>query len=890
MKHIVLSINGKKVTCPSGASVLNAAEQNGIKIPTLCYHPDLKAHGACRLCLVEDEKNGRLMASCVTPAVQDMTIATHTDRVIEHRKNVVRLMMAEHPESCIVCNKGNRCELRRIAAELGIAETRLYPMPNYKPFETVNTFIVRDLSKCILCGRCIRADHELVAVGAIDYSDRGFTSRPTTLHDQPLELSSCTFCGTCVSMCPTGALSPKQMDFVGTPEKTANSICGFCGAGCSLAFGTDGARVVEVNPAGLSDSVNGSTLCVRGHFAHDFLNAADRLTQPYMRAPEQTDEEEAATGFVPATWKTAIATVGSRLADIKRRYGPDSIAFIGSSKCSNEENYLFQKIARVIFETNNVSNGGELNGQALLRRIDERTGGAGRQSPLQNLENADAIIAVNSDPEHTVPVAGYHIKRAAMANTPLIVIDAERSDMVPFAAPWLRPETGGRNAAWAVDAVNALAAALIGHQAEDKDFIAESTEGIETYTGALEKTGADVLADRAGLSNRRFTKAVDQLRNKKITFVLPPDLLEQPHGSELFDAVFNLALLTGSTGTENAGFFVLIPENNLAGAFDMGTVGDMLPGRRRVTDDNHRQAAEQAWETRLPAGSGLNLADMIAAAESGEIKAAYIMGENPLRALPDKTRVAAALEKLEFLVIQDVVFHRTAELADVLLAGAAFAEKNGAFTNMEGRIQTFSPVVPPPAHALPDWAILGMLARHMGYPEQYNTIEKIRQEIRRVVPRYESFGSQRTAWIKTHPPAGQGGARLQFRPPAEPAPAPADRQYPYTAHIGMRRWHLGGGTRTSRSRRIAESDRKGEIEISPADCSALDLAEGRTIRLTSARGAVERPFVVNRNLASGHVFVPTGFSGNDAMALTDLSQLKSPDAGWRSCPVHIETL
>ena len=210
METIALTIDGKKIICPAGTSILEAAEQNGIKIPKLCHHPDLKPFGACRMCLVEDEKTGRLMASCVTPAAPEMVVQTATERIIKHRRNIVRLMIAEHPESCIVCSKGNRCQLRWVAAQLGVGETDLYHMPNYKPFEEANPFIIRDLSKCILCGKCIRADHELVAVGAIDYNLRGFSSRPATAHERGLEESSCTFCGTCVSMCPTGALSAKN--------------------------------------------------------------------------------------------------------------------------------------------------------------------------------------------------------------------------------------------------------------------------------------------------------------------------------------------------------------------------------------------------------------------------------------------------------------------------------------------------------------------------------------------------------------------------------------------------------------------------------------------------------------------------------------------------------
>ena len=293
---------------------------------------------------------------CVTPAAQDMVLVSDSPQILKHRRNIVSLMMAEHPESCIVCSKGNRCQLRMIAAELGIAENRLYPMPNFKPLEQANPFIMRDLSKCILCGKCIRADHELVCVGAIDYISRGFRSRPATLHELPLEKSTCTFCGTCVSICPTGALSAND-DYVGTPERELNSICGFCGVGCNLTLGVAGNQVVTVNPAHLKNSVNDATLCVRGHFGHDFLNSSQRLTQPLVRKENE---------LAASSWDEALETVAERLLDIKKQHGPDSIAFLESSKCSNEENYLFQKIARTIIGTNNIDNGGYMSGRLFL--------------------------------------------------------------------------------------------------------------------------------------------------------------------------------------------------------------------------------------------------------------------------------------------------------------------------------------------------------------------------------------------------------------------------------------------------------------------------------------------------------------------------------------------
>jgi formate dehydrogenase alpha subunit len=409
LETITLMIDGKRISCPAGTSILEAALHHGIKIPHLCHHPELKPFGACRLCLVEDEKTGRLTAACVTPAAADMVIHTATDRIIGHRRNIVRLMIAEHPESCIVCSKGNRCKLRQVAAQLGIGETNLYPLPNFKPLEQANPFIIRDLSKCILCGKCIRADHELVVVGAIDYNLRGFRSRPATAHEIGLERSSCTFCGTCVSLCPTGALAIKNSSYVGGPERETDTVCGFCGVGCLLTVGSANERVIEFNPAQLPQSVNGATLCVRGHFAHDFLNSPNRLVSPLIRKNRNQKEPTA----VPVDWNEALDLVAQRLQEIKNENGPQSIAFLGSSKCTNEENFLFQKMARVVIGTNNIDNGGTLSGQFLGNVLDEKTDGGCRVNPLSNMEKSEAILVLGADPNHSLPVVSYHLKRAS---------------------------------------------------------------------------------------------------------------------------------------------------------------------------------------------------------------------------------------------------------------------------------------------------------------------------------------------------------------------------------------------------------------------------------------------------------------------------------------------
>ena len=893
MKNIVVTINGKKISSPPGTTILAAAERNAISIPTLCSHAELAPYGACRICLVEDQNTGRLMASCVTPVTQDMNISTDSDRVREHRKNIVRLMIAEHPESCIVCSKGNRCELRKAAAELGVAETRLYPMPNYKPFETLNPFIARDLSKCILCGKCIRADHDLVAVGAIDYSDRGFSSRPATLYERPLEESVCTFCGTCVSMCPTGALSTRSEHYAGTPEKEAYTVCGFCGAGCSMAVGVSGGRVVEINPSSDKNTVNGATLCVRGHFAHDFLLSEDRLTTPLIRKKGEDGTES----LQEAAFDDALSTVVGRIADIKRRHGPESIGFIGSAKCTNEENYLFQKIARVIFETNNVTNCQERNGAALLRRIDERTGGAIRITPLSGLEHAEAIVVVGTDPEHTVPVAGYHIRRAVRNKTPMVVIDPSRSGMASFGGLWLHPENngeGGRDAfRFALDALGALAASIAAENGADSQYIRSATEDPDGWIDSLSRESPDARARAAGIDAAKIRKAASLLLGKKIALVLPPDLLERQFGNQTFDAAFNLALLTGSIGAQNAGLYVFTLENNTAGALDMGCAPDLLPGRRNAADPDERKIVEKAWEKALPETYGMGLREMIEAAETGTLKALYIMGENPLRSLPNPERIAAALEKVEFIVVQDIVKTRTAEIADVVLPAAAFSEKQGSFTNTEGRIQSFGPAAQPPGDALPDWNILASLARKAGHPEQYTTIEKIRQEIRRIAPLYAAMGSHRREWLKKTDPGGS--KTFFFAPPQRPDTVQKDDSFPLTAYIGNLRWHLGSGSRTARSGRISAGYGAGRIGISRADAEILGIAidDLPVVRITSATGSIERQAEIFPGLPAGFVFVPSGFSGNDAMRIADFNAVQTGGEnggqGWRTVRVRMET-
>jgi formate dehydrogenase alpha subunit len=813
-----------------------------------------------------------------------MAIQTDSPIIKRYRRNIIRLMMANHPESCIVCSQGNRCELRQIAAELGVGQIELYPMPHYTGLEEANPFIIRDLSKCILCGKCIRADHELVVVGAIDYNLRGFKSRPATVHEMPLEKSSCTFCGTCVSLCPTGALSLKNARYVGSPQKESSTICGFCGVGCSLVMGSVDNKIIEVNPSHKEDTVNLSTLCVRGHFAHDFLNVSERLTHPLIRRDGE---------LVPATWDEALGVVAKELIAIKKKHGPQSLAFIGSSKCTVEENYLFQKIARVILGTNNVDNVGYGSGRAIISHINEKLGADGRSMPLAGLEEAEVIFVIGADPTQSLPVVSYYLKRASrIKGIPLIVADPRKTGLVPFSSLWL-PLAPHSDCAM----INAIAAILYKRKSYDTGFIRKFTEGFDIYGDGLLSVNLETISQVTGLEREIIEKAANLVEGKKIAFVIGHGILQQRYGQLSMDALLNLALMTGSVDGEGHGLYFLARENNQIGAWDMGVVPDFLPGRQPLSNDTIRNYWEQNWDVKLSPDPGLNLIRMIEEAEKGNLQALYIMGENPLRSLPQPDRIREALNKPELLVVQDILATETTQLADVVLPGAAFSEKGGTFTNLEGRIQLFEPAVSPPGEAKPDWEILDMLFETMHYFKRYASLQEIRAEVSQLVPMYselERNGKQ--SWVKGssnlrvfHPDAQ--GEPIHFSPVISTEDEGFKEVYPLTAVLGSLRYHLGSGTRTSHSNRVMDFNVKGEVEISPEDSARINLKEGDTVRISSPYGSISREVTMKKELRPGLVFIPIGFHNNDAMQLINLTQLGETDSpGWKECQVKVEKL
>ncbi|MFZ2447903.1 MAG: molybdopterin-dependent oxidoreductase [Syntrophobacteraceae bacterium] len=851
MEAIAITLNGSPVSGRPGMTILELAREVGIRIPTLCHDPSLKPVGACRMCLVEEEKSGRLLASCVTPIAAGMVINTDSAAVVEARKVIVKLMLASHPESCLLCDKGNRCQLRKIAAELGIGSVNYDRMPHFTGTQEVNPFISRDLSKCILCGKCIRADQELVVVGALDYLDRGFDAKPATTFDGPLESSECTFCGTCVSMCPTGALSERGKAHLGTISKRTESVCSYCGCGCGIFLETGEGRVVSVSP-NPADTVNGKTLCVKGRYGSDYIHHPDRLMKPMIRKDGSLQE---------VGWDEALDFAAEGLMGCLSRHGPEGMAFFGSSKCANEENYLFQKIARAVFGANNIDSGARLHSGP---SVDTLPFGAAT-NPFRDIERSDLVIVIGSDPSASHPVAGYAIKRAVhLHGAKLIVLDPRKTGLVSMASAWLpiRPGTDGIF-------LNGLLGGLLDSRTPDKDIIGARPAEVSALRDSLAMFDRKYIEQWTGCPPSLFEKILKLVLDAKLpAIVYGHGITRQANAREAIRAVMNLALLKDSLGKTGGGVYPLDKENNGQGAWDMGIMPDRLPGHQSLDDERAVERFEKHWGRPIPKKPGLDAVAMIEGARAGSLKAMYVMGENPLRAFPDPAGIEKALSNLEFLVVQDLFLTETANLAHAVLPACSFAEKDGTFTSIERRVQRVRKAVEPSGQSLPDWEILCRLSERLGYPMKYGSAGAIMEEIAGLAPLYSEISPERiggggTFWpCRDDSPESRGrlsvkdwGEKAKLSP-AQVQPGSTGQEEGFVLVRGSSLFHFLGGARSTRSRRLGAIKAPGYVEMNPSDARGLDLREGDSVRLFSDSAEVLMTVALSDSLPAGMLFCP----------------------------------
>ena len=872
METITITLNDVEVSGYPGMTILQLAREAGVDIPTLCDDPHLVPTGACRLCLVEDERNGALLASCVTPIAPGMVINSRSPKVLERRKTILELMLASHPDTCPICDKGNRCQLRRRAAEMGIGLLEMQRIPQLAIIHEVNPFIERDFSRCILCAKCIRADQELVVEGALDYLHRGFVSRPTTFNDSPLEKSECTFCGTCVAMCPSGALMEKNREYTGSTSTVVDTVCPYCGCGCSLTLEVKDNRVVRARP-GTQSPVNQGALCVRGYYGYDFIHSPDRLTTPLIKTNGQLQ---------PATWEQALERVATELKRIKENYGADSLAILGSSKCTNEENYVLQRFARSVLGTNNIDNGSRLYSAPSRIGLEEVIGFPGTTNSLEALEKSKAIMVIGADPEVSAPVVAYAIKRAAkFKGARLLLVDLRKTKLALFAHLWLKPGVGTD-----IALLNAMAKVIVDSKLFDSQLITSLTENFPQWSKSLEKYTPEYAEKVTGIPSQEIELAARLFAEiKPSSIVFGNGITQSASGTEAVKAIANLAMLTGSVGKEG-GIFALQRENNAQGACDMGSLPDFFPGYQSVENAQTRKEFERRWGNQLPASAGLTALEMMEKAREGKIKGMLIIGENPVASFPHPSQVKNALSSLEFLAVTDIFLTETAKLATVVLPAASFAEKEGTFTNFEGRVQQVKKAVEPLDNSLPDGEIVLRLADKMGAPLPYSSPQQVMDEIREMIPSYSRPACPDFEAKGLFQNGSGKFCLVEYTPPEV-----TREGYPFTLQCGSILFQFGSGSRSLRASRLKKFSPKAFVEIGREDARELGIEEGDMVKIISPAGEVTAAARVTDTLSPRMLFMPISFPESPVYELFDGvlgRQAKTPPL--KSCAVRLERI
>lgn len=881
---IKLTINGREIVAKKGATVLEAALEAGIYIPTLCYDPDLKPYGGCRLCVVEIEGMRALTSACTTPATDSMVVHTETPRVNQSRRITMELIIANHHGDCLTCAKNQQCELLKVARYLGIEQERIERLrksTQVLPVDDSHPAFIRDMNKCILCAKCVRACHEVVCHDVIDIAFRGNSARIATFGDKPIAESICKSCGECVARCPTGALMPKYEKAPATEVKT---ICPYCGVGCSLYLGVRDNKIVSVrgDPEGLA---NKGSLCVKGRWGYDFVSHPERLTKPLIRIPG-TSRGAGHNGqvheiFREASWDEALELAAGKLLELKQNYGTNSIAAVSSAKCTNEDNYVMQKFVRAVMGTNNIDHCARLCHASTVVGGIAAFGQGAMSNSYSDFEKTELFFVIGSNTTECHPIIGSIIKRRVKFNgARLIVADCRSTELGEYATVSLRHKPGTD-----VALLNGLMHVIIRDGLENKEFIRERTEGYEDMRQLVEKYTPEVVEAITGVPRADIEAAARLFGEAKTACILyGMGITQHTTGTDNVKSVANLLLLTGNIGREGTGFSPLRGQNNVQGACDMGALPNVYPGYQRVDDPAVKAKFEAAWGAELSNHVGVTVTEIANAILKGDIKGFYVMGENPMLSEPHLEHMKQALEKLEFLVVQDIFLSETAWLADVVFPAAAFAEKDGTFTNTERRVQRVRQAVMPPGEAKADWEIISALAEKMGKPFGYQSTSQIMEEIASLTPIYggirfdrlEQGGLQWPCPDTSHAGTsilhqgsfarGRGKFHaVDYIPPAEAV----SKGYPFILTTGrvLEHWHTG--TMSRRSRVLHELHPSGVVEMHPSDAAKLGLVENDLIVLTSKRGKLEAPLHITEDSSPGLVFMPFHWREAAANILTN---------------------
>jgi formate dehydrogenase alpha subunit len=900
MSTVSLTINGKAVTVPAGTSILNAAKAAGLDVPHLCYDPRVEAIGSCRLCGVKVEGMRGIVASCGQAAAEGMKVVTEDEELACHRKHTLELFLSDHCSTCMGCDKSGACRLQDYAYRYGADQNRFgvyTPKANGKNYTTLNKGIHYAADKCIKCGLCVKYCETVQMAEALTFAWRGNRMVVTTPFDQNLHETSCELCGGCIRVCPVGAMLDKAAVGQGRESdlKRVRTTCPYCGVGCQMDLLVDRRknRIVRAT-AEPGSPINDGNLCVKGHFGFEFVGSKDRLTHPLIR---QGDE------FVKATWDEALSFIGRRFNEIKAQHGPDALAFISSSRCTNEENYLVQKMARAAAGTNNVDNCATSCHAPTVAGLAEAFGSGAMTNSTAEIKDCKVLFLIGANPTEAHPIFGLEMKRALRRGAKLIVCDPRKTWLAKRAHIHIQHRPGSDNML-----LNAMMRFILDEGLANESFIASRCEGFEEFRANLKHYDVETAAKYCHVDAELIRQAARLYATgapSAIYYTL--GITEHACGTDNVKNIANLAMLCGQIGKWASGVNPLRGQNNVQGACDMGAMPHKLPGYQNWNDAAARGKFEQAWGATVPQRPGLKIPAMIEGAGSGALKGLFIMGQDIVATEPNQAAVIAHLKKLDLLVCQEIFMSETAKLAHVILPGAAWAEKDGTFAASERRVQLVRKAVEPPGEAKGDWEILCLLSAQLGYPMSYSDPAQIYDEVASLSPVFGGISHERIAernglqWpcpTKDHPGTrflhegkftrGKGKFHaIAFQPQKEEPCA----EYPLILSTGRTLYNYNSGHMTRRAAVIHQKEPGNFVELHPDTAARYEIEPNTKVVVRTRRGQVTARAVVGHRVRPDMIWMPFHFAEEATNKITnDVFDPVTSTAEYKCCAAQLEKL
>ena len=849
---IELSIDGKTVTAKDGVSLYDVISSTGKIIPAMCYHYTFDPFGSCGMCLVMQEGKKAPVRSCTAKATAGMVIRTEGDDLFQARKKAVEKHLSVHPLDCPVCDADGHCELQDMAFQHGVTNLA-NAKQKFIPEDTRSPVLDFNMNRCIACAECINVCKDVLMIDALQFMKKGGFNQVVAKGDLPL---ACEFCGDCLAVCPVGAITNKFSKYLYKPwqMKKTTTTCNYCGDGCQMHIETKDTEVIRVTSplswknkwGDRADTSKGhGGLCVRGRFGFEYIDSAHRLKQPLLRKGNQ---------LAPVPWLEAMHAVVDRFADIRKKHGPDAIAGLITARCTNEELYLFQKLMRGAFRTNNLDSSARYGHMNFVHASKLAVGIGRSPNDWEDLTKAKAVLVIGSNLTETNPLTSVRIKEAIRVyKAQVMVFDSAVTNIAKLASHPFLIKAGAEGMV-----IDGLVKATLELDLVDEETVKKHPQAFAALKSAVGPLSLEQLAAKTGVPVASFKETAAIFAESPRSIILCAEgIVRQPNGYHNVLKLIDLAWITGKLGRPGCGVNTVTEEPNEQGAVDMGVAPEFLPGLASFDDQATRDKLAKAWDVTLPAaGTGAPFIEILKRCRSGQIRGLYVVGENPLATLPSSMEVRAALDRLELLVVQDPFLTETAAMAHVVLPATTYAEKDGTFTNLEGRVLRVRQAMDAIGESVPDWQIITSLANGLGCQWEYESANDIQTEIMKLLPGYYNLGQPRKLLPTADSYLSNGYAAAVAGRYKTPQP---DSQKAFTLLMGQLLYH-SGKLSSAAPGLITVAPNTGRLRMNSADMEQMGLSDGASVKLASDRGSLQLAVQQDQSVAPQTCFFPEHFN------------------------------